>query len=78
MYASTSLRRRVVPLNCCNSWDGAANIGSDLIPKTRPSSHCNSKSYNIPVETRIFRGDVITDVVSRSEQNLSISIALIL
>ena len=32
----------------------AVDITDDLIPKTRPSRHCNSVSYNIPVETKTY------------------------
>ena len=32
----------------------AVDISDDLIPKTRPSRHCNSMSYNISVETKTY------------------------
>ena len=32
----------------------AVDISDDLTPKTRPSRHCNSMSYNIPVETKAY------------------------
>ena len=32
----------------------AVDFSDYLIPKTRPSNHCNSMSYNIPVETKTY------------------------
>ena len=45
---------RLVFLYKCVHGLVAVDISDDLIPKTRPSRHCNSMSYNIPVETKTY------------------------
>ena len=45
---------RLVFLYKCVHGLVAVDISNDFIPKTRPSSHCNSMSSNIPVETKTY------------------------
>ena len=45
---------RLVFLYKCVHGLVAVDISDDLITKTRPSCHCNSMSYNIPVETKTY------------------------
>ena len=45
---------RLVLLYKCIHSLVALDLNSYLIPKTRPSRHCNSLSYNIPVETKTY------------------------
>ena len=45
---------RLVLLYKCIHSLVALDLNSYLIPKTRPSRHCSSLSYNIPVETKTY------------------------